>query len=294
MIGKDFYYDGHLLSEYGLIMAKPDEDQSFITRSIIGTEQSSKRPIKNILGMKYDETLPLRFFIIKDNCHNSNQKYSRFSQTELRHIRRWLESPKAAIELKMIKNTDEENICYFGVFTDVQPFIVGSDCYGLNLTFQCNAPYGFSSPYTEVFDCPKSTTYTHRYVCTNDEKYEYVYPVIKLYLNPSITNKGKISIKNITDNNSSLSINIPNISYIIIDSKKKQILDPNGTIMRLCDLGINTDEIFDYSSIFNGSLTVKWPRLLYGENELQFDTSVLNSVTKIELTTRFVRKVDGF
>ena len=296
MVGTDFHYDNHALSDYGLMLVASEEDQRFVTRSIISTEQSAKRPEIFIFKTKYEDTLVLNFSIFKNSCKLSEQSDYQFTQTELREVRRWLESPKTPKEL-IIKNTskkEDEIISYFGLFTEVQPYLVGANCYGLNLAFKCNAPYGYSAPITQVFECPKSITYSHKYACPNDEKYEFVYPVIKLYLNSSVSNKGTITIKNITDNNNSLTIKLPNTSYITIDCKKKQILNADGNVIRLCDLGFSTDEIFDYSSIFNGSLSVYWPRLAYGENEYQFTVSVLNSVTKIEMTTRFIRKVDGF
>lgn len=296
MTGTNFYYDDHALSDYGLIISGSDEEQSFISRSVVGTEQSVKRPEQHVFNTSYDDVLKIPFSILKNPHDNPNQLDMRFTEQELSEIRRWLESPRTPKELivENKNNIENETICYFGLFTDVQPFVVGADCYGLDLTFQCNAPYGYSTPIVHVFEFPKTSTYSYQYACLSDEKYDFVYPVIKLYLNSSISNKGTITIKNITDNNNSLTINLPNTSYITIDCKKKQILNADGNNVRLCDLGFSTDDIFDYYSIFTGSVSIYWPRLVYGENEFKYTTSVLNSVTKIEMTYRLIRKVDGF
>jgi phage-related protein len=293
MVGTDFYYDGYKLSDFGMIMTKPDGEQSFISRSLISNEQTPVKESLYIIGVNYDDTLQLDFCIIKDPCLYSDN--GKLSQMELNEIRKWLESPKTSKELKVenIFQYEEETICYFGIFTDVQPFIVGTSCYGLNLTFKCNAPHGFSVPMTQILQYPNNKFEKEwQYVCSNGDKYDYVYPTIKVYINQSAGSNSTLSITNKSDNEQSLTIKLPDKEYITIDCKNKQILSHSNRIIPLYDLGFTNENI--YENLYSGSTSIYWPRLVDGVNDYIFNVSKLNSVTKIEFTARFVRMVDGF
>ena len=291
MIGENFKYDNYMLSDFGCILAAPEEEQSFVARSVISTDQSSKRPEKQFFGTSYDDILVLNFFIMKNPCV-LNQEDMYFSQDELRKVRRWLESPKTAKELIVDSpNQGEEQIYYYGIFSEVQPYIIGPYCGGLNLTFQCNAPHGYSAPIKKTFEFKDETSLNVSVYSSNDDKYSFIYPVWKIHLNnPS----GTLTIVNHSDAESSLKITLPNYEYIIIDSKHKQVLNPEGKSIRLSDLGFNAEDLFDYVMAFTGSVPIYWPRLGYGNNSYSFFTSVSGTVTKIEAEMQFIRKVDGF
>ena len=293
MIGTDFYYDGYKLSDFRMIMAKPNEEQSFVSKSLVSTEQTPMRESIDIIGVSYDDTLQLNFFIIKNPCLYGNN--AKLSPMEINDIRKWIESPKASKELKVenLSQYEEETICYFGTFTDVQPFIVGTSCYGLKLTFKCNASHGFSVPMTQILQYPNNKFEKEwKYVCSNGDKYDYVYPTIKIYINQPAVLNGTLSITNKSDNGQSVTINLPNQEYITIDCKNKQILSPSNRVIPLHDLGFNNENI--YENLYSGSVLIYWPRLVDGVNDFVFNVSKLHSVTKIEFTARFVRMVDGF
>lgn len=291
MTGTDFLFDNYSLADFGLMMANPDNTQSFVSRTATTTELSSNRIEKSFFGISYDDTLTLHFLIIKNTCNNQTNQM-RFTQDELRKVRRWLESPKLPKEL-IVKNQNhgDEIIHYYGIFSDIQPFIVGSQCFGLNLTFQCNAPHGYSAPIKKTFEFKDETSLNVSVYSSNDDKYSFIYPVWKIHLNnPS----GTLTIINHSDAESSLKITLPNYEYIIIDSKHKQVLNPEGKPIRLSDLGFNAEDLFDYVMTFIGSVPIYWPRLGYGNNSYSFLTSVSGTVTKIEAEMQFIRKVDGF
>jgi len=127
---------------------------------------------------------------------------------------------------------------------------------------------------------------------TSDDQNSYIYPKIKIYINQEISNKGTLSIKNATDSENELTINLINSAYIMIDCGKKTITDSNGILVSLSAVGLDTTSLFDYNEISTDIYNLYWPRLKYGLNNLVFKLSVSGSVTKIEVINRFVRKGD--
>ena len=127
---------------------------------------------------------------------------------------------------------------------------------------------------------------------TSDDHNAYIYPKIKIYINQALSNKGTLTIKNATDSNNQMTINLIDSSYIIVDCNKKTITDSNGSLVLLSDAGLDTTSLFDYNEISADVYNLYWPRLKYGTNSIIFTLSVSGSVTKIEVINRFVRKGD--
>lgn len=293
MTGNDLYYDGVWLSDLGLIMYDPDDDQEWVERDFITTDQNGRRAEQTYYGENYDGTLTLSFLIGKNPSIYHTQKEQRFSQDDINSVRKWLESPKLPKEL-ICKKDDSEQISYFGVFQQAQPFLVETVCYGIYFTFQCNAAHGYSPIQKKEFSLSSSTTVNGTFECSTSDKYSYTFPIINIYINSAITNKGKLTITNKTDNNSSMSFNIPNTDYITINTKTKQIYKKDGTLLDFDSLGWNSSSIFDYSALFSNTVSLYWLRLLDGTNNITFTQTVANAISKIEIQARFIRKADGF
>jgi len=127
---------------------------------------------------------------------------------------------------------------------------------------------------------------------TSDDHNDYIYPKFKVYINQALSNKGTVTIKNATDSNNEMTINLIDSPYIVIDCNKKTITNSNGVLVSLSDAGLDVTSLFDYNEISTDIYNLYWPRLKYGLNNLIFKLSISGSVTKIEVINRFVRKGD--
>lgn len=293
MTGNDLYYDGTWLSNLGLIMYDPDDDQEWVERNFVTTNQNGNRPEQTFYGETYDGTLQLHFLIGKNPSIYHTQKEQQFTQQDIELVRKWLESNQIPLELKC-KNQDSDEVSYFGVFQEAQPFLVATKCYGIYYTFQCNTPYAYSSIYKKEIPLSSSTSVNTSFDCSMSKKYSYAYPIIKIYTNSSVSNKGKLSITNKSDKNKTMGFNVPNIKCLILDTKTKQAYSDDGTLIPIDTLGWNTSEALNYTSLFTNTVNLYWLRLVDGTNNLLIAQTVANAIDKIIIETRFIRKADGF
>lgn len=292
MIGEDFSYDNQLLSSYNMVMCDPEEEQEFVQRAIDRSEITASRSIPNHFSVHYEDTKTLNFFITKDPCEYPQQEDTELSGEEINAIRAWLESPKKPAEL-IVDDGDDENttVHYFGLFASVQPFVVDSKCYGLYLTFLCNAPYGFSDEFSTSVSTNGSTTIVN----DSAEHDDYLRPVITINASGTFSGSESVTIRNVTDGNRELSINLPSgTSRLVIDCDKRVILNSSGNLVSFSDLGVTVPTTNDYSFINADVYLFYWPRLLPGENTINVSTSSGSSISSITVSGRYAIKSGGF
>lgn len=260
MVSKDFMYNDKNLSDFGFIMVNSNELDSFgLSREIIKGTNTSNKSVITHFGTKYTDVITIYFFIVKNICSVNNN--CEISYHELRAIQSWLTSPKVPKTL-LIKPVKYNTIEYYGVFTDVTPYVYNG-LNGLYLTFTCNSPYAFEK---RNFEIACTNSITKEIICDTDELEEMVYPIITLKPNAS----GTFSIKNVTENRT-MSFNLSNTyTNVIIDCKLKRIIADNK-VLNLFDIGWNTDEITDSNNVNTGIFKLYWLRFLAGKNTLQFN-----------------------
>lgn len=299
MIGCDFKYNGHWLSEYYMIMCSPEDSQTFVSREIEKGSQTSLRPIPKFYSVRYTDVLQIGFRIVKDSNYFLNQEDQVFSSDDLNEIRSWLESPKKHCELFILDETNDRETYYYGLFTSSSPYMVGDECYGITFNFTCNAPYGFSSPVMErakiVSGC---TRYDLHIANVSAERNEYLNPVIKIKAKDKFTEGDSITITNSSDSeNCSVTYTfggkITDKSIISIDCDKKIITDDEGNSIPLSQLGVSY--ISDYHNVVSSLFTnLYWPSLKWGDNLIRIDVAENSSIDVVEITTRYVVKGGGF
>lgn len=296
MVGNDFYFDGHWLSEFGYKVYDPEDSQSFVGREIDKSEITSLRPVPNHYSVRYSDVLTLQFLIIRnDENEPLTQDESKMDGDNINYIRAWLESPKNPTRLYSPINEDVVVTNYFGIFTDVQPFVVGNECFGLYLTFTCNAPYGFSDEYKKTFVMHGDTTVEDYYTNNSAEYNEYLKPMITIYSNDVFVNGDEITIKNISDNNKFMFLKMPTgLSSITIDCQKKSIIDNNGNSVKLSDVGLTIPISSDYNFISSELYSFYWLRLLPNKNNLLFTCNNGSTIQKVIISSRFIIKSGGF
>lgn len=269
IFGKSFTYNGVSSTEFGVMLCafdSVDPPEIGLGREIQSGETTSIRPVANIYGTSYSQNLEFTLSIMK----NDNTPFKR---SEIRKINAWLTSPKLP-KLFTVEDYDnmeiaDEDIDYYGIITSVTS-AGSSDIEGLTYTLTCNAPYGFSKEFAQLYSSVGTVTGT--FDCQTDELEEYVYP--KLVITPKAT--GSITITNKTDGMASLTIKAQNLNKIYIDCKHQIIKDDAG----LLEIGSIFGE--DESDIY-------WFRLLPNINDI-----TINGQCDLMITCRFPRKVGEY
>ena len=258
---REFIFNGKCASDFGFMVVEPEEEASLgVSRDIIATELSQVRNTKDIYGVKYQDTLPLKFFIIKNKCINDKQGQMIINPRELAELQAWLTSPKTPRKLILVN--DQITKEYLGVFTEIAPFEVGSKLYGITATFICNAPYGYTT-YNSTVECSGIKIYGLNNI--SDEREEYTYPVITLL--PK--SPGTFSIENKTEQKIMTITTKEHFNEIVIDCNKNKITG-DGKCLSFADVGWDKSELADWNGIGTGTFKLYWLRFLPGFNELEF------------------------
>jgi hypothetical protein len=290
MTGENLLYDDHELSDFNLIMVASESAPSLIGREIERGDISAVRSVPNYLSVKYSDVLELNFTFIKNPCYETDDREN-LDDFEINLIRSWLESPKVPTELHVSKQDDKLNIFYYGLFTDVQPYLINQECYGINATFTCNAPYGFSKN-KKTFSFNNSLKIEDNYLNPSAEKYEYLNPQIVITANTTF-NGETIEIINHNDNENNMKIILPKgKSQIYIDCDKKLITDENNNMLTLSDIGVSLDNLSEYNLLSTSTLSFNWLKFVYGVNALQFNQSS-DAIKSVTITTKYPVKTGG-
>lgn len=271
--GKSFTYNGmNTKVDFNMITAftgNGDDTMNLgLTREIVKGETTKFRPSANHLGTKYSDVLSFPITLIKNNTDNQNDMI--ITREELRKITAWLSSPQLPQLLHFEDYNDtDEHIDYFGLFTEITPFVSENKIYGVQLTFTASSQYGFTEMKTFTCDPDSSVVIDN----TSDEWEDCVYPVLQI--TPLETDT--ITISNETDNNS-LKIKVNKGNDLTIDCANLMITDKAGIVM-LSDIGISVD---DLDSLY-------WFRLIHGKNTIS-----ITGQASANISCRFLRKVGEY
>ena len=296
MVSEDFQFGSQSLSDFDMIMAKPEEDQEFSTRTINRSEITSVRAKPNHYGVTYEDVLVLRFFIVKaDGCNS--QDGLKMTGDEIHEIRAWLESPKRPTELIVPIEEDDLQAHYFGVFTSIQPYLNQDECYGLNLEFTCDSPYGWSDKEILSYNINSSAaTITAKYDNVSAEREEYIRPIITITSSDKFGADETIHIGNLSDDDRYMEINLPeDLSGIVINCEKKVVTDSDGNLLSLSDLGIVNNIVNgEYDFVSADQFSIYWFSLIPGENNIVITPSTTNTIGTLEISLRYIIKSGGF
>lgn len=296
MNGKDFYYNGHWLSDFGMMVFDPNDTQNFVGRTIDKGNITPVRQIPNHYSTYYSDVLTLSFLIIKDEeTEYLTQEEKKLTGEDISYIRAWLESSKIPEKLFSPSEDDVVTTYYFGVFSNVQPFTVGNECFGLYLTFTCNAPYGFSDIYKKNVPLQNGAEKTVTVSNYSAEHNEYAKPIIIIKSSSTFRDNNTIKITNVSDGNKFMLLTMPkNLTSITVDCQKKIIKDNNGNILPLNDVGLSLPVSSEYNFISSELYMFYWLRLLPDRNTLKILPSIGSTIQSVEIQARFVIKSGGF
>lgn len=294
MIGTDFIFRDRYLSEFGLIMANPESNDSFPEFDIDKGDISAVRSCPKHYGKHYTDVLKLNFLLIKDPCANNVQSDMVLSGEMIDSVRSWLESPSLPTKLVVFFESEPVRVNYYGTFTSVQPYLFNSECYGLSLTFTCNAPYGFSDDVVRIYS-DITDEFSDIYTNYSSEEFSYLYPKIIIDATSNFDGSESISITNHSDADNLMNIKMPSgKSSITINCKEKSVVDSDGKAVPLSLLGVSPIGN-GYNHLLSSDVVLfYWLRFLHGDNKLSFSTSSPDHFSKIELVTAYEIKSGGF
>lgn len=296
MIGEDFLFDDVWLSDFGMKMYAPDETQQFTDRTIEKSEVTPQRQVPNHYTAYYPDALTLNFLIIRDECEYPRQEDKELIGEDINLLRAWLESPKTPTKLVIPMDIDEATTNYFGIFTSVQPYVVDHVCYGLNLTFTCNAPYGFSDEYKSIYKINASNAEINgRFVNLSAEYRDYMKPRITINSSGEFGDNEAITIRNLSDDSNEMRVSLPKgKKSVTIDCQKRTIVDENGKLLSMADIGLTIPVSDRYNFISAEMFMFYWLRLVPNENKLVFEGSKFNTISTVEIGGRYIIKSGGF
>lgn len=198
---KDFTFTGKQFSSLCTKYISVDfEDNSDIPlameRNMEIGETNLSRVEPNYFGDTWTDVLPIELNIVKDpSQYDYNQKELVITKGEIREITRWLTSPHYPewIEFEYDHDNVDEAKYYRGWFNNVETWVVGSEVYGLKLSFKCTTPFGYTD---DIVNTQTVTKYSNILVTNDsDELDSYCYPTIEIKPNSN----GQIYICNLSD-----------------------------------------------------------------------------------------------
>lgn len=306
MLRSNFKYNGKSLSDFQMKMYDADEDPQGVARTIEKSQPNAARERPNHYTTFRNDVLVHHFLIIKDPDFYGDPYKLRLTDKDIHRLKSWLFSTKTPTELILPMDDEEIDVSYFGVFTDVQYYVpVQKSCYGLKLTFTCNAPYGFS-PVTSKRFWINGATVAGDFINNTVEFADMLPPTIVIRANDGATFSGEqLVLQNKNDGNKEMKINlVTGLHRIDIDCDTKVTTGyymDDGTertrTLTLADLGLELYEAQqDNTRSFQliNTYGIYWLKLTRGSNVLQFTTSDYSAPYSVEVRTRYIIEAGGF
>lgn len=311
MLRSNFKYNGKSLSDFQMKMYDPDADPQSVPRTIDKAAQNSAREVPNHYTTYRNDVLVHHFLIIKDPELYGSSHDLRLTDRDIHTLKSWLFSTTTPTELIVPIDDEEIDVSYFGVFTDVQYFMpVRKSCYGLQLTFTCNAPYGFSPLMSKRFNITSSDV-SGEYQTNAVQFAKMTPPTLIIKASSGNTFAGEtLEVTNRDDEGRSMTITLPNGLHTVKVDCQSKIMTGIKTVsnadvetpLTLAELGvelfgtsIDNDRSFQLLNLYGD---LYWLNLLHGNNTLQFETTVPTNGTfhsyAVEIQTRHIIEAGGF
>ncbi|MCI8793102.1 MAG: hypothetical protein HFG38_09935 [Eubacterium sp.] len=205
----EFVFDGISSKEYDIFICSFDGSHSGEMTAGNHIEFTSfKAPNSNKwskIGATYNEQLTFSFQVCK--YRNGSHDIKPFSERELAFLLRWL----VRKDYKWLQFIQEgyENI-FYNCQLNVERYVISGQCYGLTLTANCDAPFGWSEIMSTTIS--SSTEKTVKLYDSSDEIGE-IYPSVEIFVKG---NKQDILIENLfTDKKMEIRNCIPNEHIIM-------------------------------------------------------------------------------
>ena len=197
MYALDFEYDGRLLSNYGFIICEFDGQNGL---SIMETGYKitfnkvarNRGRVNSLVSTQYDECITAQFHICKnpdefDDLEITNDEY--------RDMVRWLNRHEF-LQFRVLSEAEgvDRASCYFNATFNIEKIYIHDVLYGLSLTIETDAPFGYGLPFEKTWEVDANETI--EFVDLSDD-FGFIYPDMTIICGES----GDLVISNITFDN---------------------------------------------------------------------------------------------
>lgn len=197
MYANDFEYDGNCLSDFGFVVCDFDGASSYDVISAGSNIIFNKVSVGSgrrfgLNGTSYEECVTATFDICKDPCLEGDGV---ITSDEYRDLMRWL-NRKRFLKFRMLYDLEDYNdgvdreTCYFYASFNIEKIKMYDKLYGLRLTMETDAPYGYAVPlsYNFKFDGSESDNV----LFDMSDEIGYIYPDMTI----NILGSGNLTIYN--------------------------------------------------------------------------------------------------
>lgn len=172
MYASNFEYDGKLLSDFGFIICEFNGSGALETKETGFNISFNKVPrnggrVNGLAGTKYDECVRCTFSICKDpNLYGDAE----ITNDEYRNVVRWLNRHEFH-KFRMLHEEGETMVspCFFNASFNIEKMYVADKLYGLQLTAETDAPYGYGTPYDRTFTFTNGGGESAKVIDTSDD-----------------------------------------------------------------------------------------------------------------------------
>lgn len=249
-VSSQFTYDGKSSDEFNLMLIRTDSgliSGQFGVRRSTRKEKDAKNPIPYFYGVSEDVlTFDIQLALTKT-----------WSKDDRIKIAKWLFQN----EYRPFISNDTPDIIYYCMPVEApEKFFNGIMEGYVNLSFECDSPYGWTPQTTQSFNL--ATNDTTQIITLNNSSniLKYYYPELEITL---LQGTG-FKLKNLSNNNEEFEFSNLNVGEVIyINNQKKQI--------------ISSTNLYRFDN-FNK----KWFKLIYGQNRIEVTGKV-----KIDVRSQF-------
>lgn len=314
MLRSDFKYNGKSLSDFGMKMYDADQDPQGVVRKIDKAMPTSAREVANHYSTYRDAVLEHHFLIIKDPEQHESPYDLKLTDKDMHILKSWLFSTTVPAELIIPMDDEEIDVSYFGVFTDVEYFIPArKTCFGLALTFTCNAPYGFSPVTSKRFLVREADT-AGDFVNNIVEFAQMIAPTIIIKTDDGQPFSGEtLELTNQNDGGKTMHIKLKDGYHRFeIDGRTKITTGfymsdgvEKSKALTLYDIGANLfvatqDDYNEKNFQLIDTVSLYWLSLVPGSNVMVFKTTPPENSSaafhdySVEIRTRYIIEAGGF
>lgn len=217
MYALDFEYDGMLLSSFGFVICDFDKQDGSNTVdtgfNITFAKVSHHNGRSNsLVSTRYDQCFQTTFSICKDPYEYSDLA---ISNDEYRELVRWLNRHEY-LKFRFVYDEDIEcDTCYFNASFNIQNVKIDEMLYGLTLTMETDAPFGYGEAFERTWDISSAGS-SISFDDTSDE-IGLIYPEITIVCGAN----GNLAITNTSFQSAMQINNCSNGETIHIDGDKQ-------------------------------------------------------------------------
>lgn len=267
----DFQFDGEKLSDYGYMIGSFNgrtEDTVEVSVMDYTDIKSALSDVSHKVATSYPSNYTATVQIMKTNCDGDDD--GRLSNDDVSMITKWLVR-KEYKQFNWIYEDDTAEDIFYDVHCKISKITVGGDCYGLEVTFESNRPFGYTEIKRHIENnCPANYPIE---VEIETEEEGWMYPDVIIKLRSVATNP--IVIKNTLE---------PSRETRIDDCIAGEILTFHGGDLLQLTSSVSSHVLAtDFNYVF--------PRL-YNEYQMTWlNTFLVNAQCDITIQYRGIRKV---